>query len=265
MIFEFYINSSLHVALSVYSFIRITEFYFHLPYQEELNYFIFYGTITGYNFVKYAGIAKLHHMSLTKNLRLIQLFSLVCFLLMLFYVTKIDFEILYYFVPFSLLTLFYAVPVFKGLSKNLRSIGTIKIFIIALVWAGVTSLIPLINHDISNGVKTLHFIQRFLFVVVLTLPFDIRDMKYDKKYLQTIPQIIGVERTKKVGFILLLVSVCIEFVITPTPSIKFVYAIIFFTLLFGLQRASIKQQKYYTSFWIEGIPIFWWVLLLFII
>jgi len=54
LVFNFYINSSIHVALAVYALVRITESYFKLPYNENLDYFIFYGTITGYNFIKYA-------------------------------------------------------------------------------------------------------------------------------------------------------------------------------------------------------------------
>ena len=77
---DFYINASIHVALAVYAFVRITEFYLDLSYNESLDFFLFFATITGYNFVKYAGVAKLHHRSLTKNLRVIQLFSLSCFL-----------------------------------------------------------------------------------------------------------------------------------------------------------------------------------------
>lgn len=262
-IFEFYINSSIHVALAVYALLRITEFYYNLPYNEALNYVAFYGTITGYNFVKYAGIAKLHHRSLTKNLRLIQVFSLLSFVLMCYYLTLLDVKVLFYCIPFSLLTLFYAVPVFKGLTKNLRNIGMLKIFIIAVVWTGVTSVLPLIVYKSATINEYLYFIQRFLFVIVLTLPFDIRDMRYDKKSLQTIPQLIGVERTKKFGFVLLLVTLIIEFFVTPNSSFKFSYGIVFFILLILLQRSKIKQSKYYASFLVEAVPIIWFLVLTF--
>ena len=75
IIFNFYINASIHVGFTVYAFVRITEQYFGLSYNGNLNYFIFFGTITGYNFVKYASVAKLHHRRLTKNLKIIQIFS----------------------------------------------------------------------------------------------------------------------------------------------------------------------------------------------
>jgi hypothetical protein len=258
--FGFYINSSLHVALAVYSFVRITEFYFNLPYNEPLSYFIFYGTITGYNFVKYAGIAGLHHLSLTKNLRLIQVFSLLAFLLMIYYAFKLNLNTLSLFLPFGLLTLFYAVPLLKKFSINLRAVASLKIIIIALVWSGVTLLIPLKNENIVIDSKfILSFIQRFLFVIVLTLPFDIRDLQFDKKQLQTIPQLIGIERSKKLGFVLLAITMLIEFLITPNSKFKFVFLMVFIALLFLLQRSKRKQSKYYASFWVEALPVFWWI------
>ncbi|MDY0781113.1 hypothetical protein [Tenacibaculum sp. IB213877] len=264
--FDFYINSSIHVALAVYALVRITELYFGLPYNEPLDYFIFYGSITGYNFVKYAGVAKLHHRSLTKNLRLIQIFSLICFVLMVYYGVQIQFSTLLWFLPFGLLTLFYAIPFLNGLSKNLRNIASLKILVIALVWAGTTVLVPIINAEkLIDSKVILHFIQRLLFVIVLTLPFDIRDLQFDKKDLQTIPQLIGIERAKKFGFILLGLTMLIEFFITPNTDFKTAFLIVFFVLLVLLQRAKRKQTKYYASFWIEAIPIFWWILLLIIV
>ncbi len=169
-IFDFYINASIHVAFAVYAFVRITEMYFNLPYDENLDYFIFYGTITGYNFVKYAGVAKLHHISLTDNLKIIQIFSFFCFLAMCYYASLIDFNTLLFTIPFSLLTILYAVPFLSGFAKNLRQISYLKIIVVALVWAGYTVLLPLFNAKQELDVSTLFFsIQRFLFVIVLIL------------------------------------------------------------------------------------------------
>ncbi len=145
---------------------------------------------------------------------------------------------------------------------NLRSVATLKIIVIAMVWAGVTYFIPIYAVNEFESTKVIFgFFQRFLFVVVLTLPFDIRDLRYDLKYLQTIPQLIGIERTKKVGFVLLALTMLIEFFITPNRIFKFVYLLIFMMLLFFLQRAKRKQSKYYASFWVEGLPVIWWLVL----
>ena len=120
LVFDFYLNASIHVAFSVYAFLRITEIYFDLPYNENLNFFIFFGTITGYNFVKYAGVAKLHHRSLTKGLKIIQVFSFFCFLGLCYYATLISLKTLFFTLPFIVLTILYAVPFLSGFAKNLR-------------------------------------------------------------------------------------------------------------------------------------------------
>ncbi|WP_298780772.1 hypothetical protein [uncultured Polaribacter sp.] len=262
-IFDFYLNASIHVAFSVYAMLRITEIYFNLPYDKNLDYFIFYGTITGYNFVKYAGVAKLHHISLTDNLKIIQIFSFFCFLAMCYYASLIDFKVLLFTIPFSLLTVLYAVPFLRGFAKNLREVSYFKIVIVAIVWAGFTALIPLLNVNIEIDFFTILFvIQRFLFVIILILPFDIRDVKYDAISLQTIPKKIGVEKTKNLGSILLVITLVLEFLIPSDQVTKTPFLLFFFLVIMFLMRAKIDQPKYYSSFLVESLPIVWWFILL---
>ncbi|QXP74275.1 hypothetical protein RRF68_00415 [Tenacibaculum sp. HL-MS23] len=261
-VLDFYINASIHVALAVCAFVKVTELYFGLTYNESLDFFLFFGTITGYNFVKYVGVAKLHHRSLTTHLKIIQIFSLICFLLMCFYAIKLNVKTLLVFVPFGLLTFLYAVPFFSGFQKNLRSIGYLKIIIVAFVWAGATVFLPVYdaNVDLSNQFY-ITIIQRFLLVMVLILPFDIRDVKYDAVSLQTIPKKIGIEKTKKLGYILLVFCLLLEFMIAPNASFRTVFLLIFMTILILLMRSSEKKSKYYSAFIVESIPIVWWLLL----
>jgi hypothetical protein len=262
-ILNFYIYASIHVALAVYSFVRITEIYFGLEYNEALDYFAFYGTITGYNFVKYFGLAKFHHRSLTQNLKIIQIFSFVCFLLMCYYGFQLSLNTLFLFGGFGLLTVLYAIPFLSGFQKNLRNISYLKIIVVAVVWAGVTVIVPIF--DAGESFEThriiLQFAQRFLLVCVLILPFDIRDLSFDAVSLQTIPRKIGVDKTKKLGYVLLLFTLVLEFLISPEANYRNVFLGVFFILLFLLMRATAKQSKYYSSFWVELVPVFWSVVL----
>ena len=263
LLIDFYLNASIHVAFSVYAFLRITELYFELPYNKNLNYFIFFGTISGYNFVKYAGVAKLHHRSLTKDLKIIQVFSFFCFLALLFYASQISLKTHYFTMPFTLLTILYAVPFLSGFEKNLRAVSYLKIIVVAFVWAGFTVLIPLIEvgKEISLEI-VLSLVQRFVIVVVLILPFDIRDVKYDAISLQTIPKKIGVQKTKKLGLMLMIFSLVLEYVHTSNVLVKTPFMIFFFLLIVLLMRAKTYQSKYFSSFWVELLPIVWWLLLL---
>jgi hypothetical protein len=262
-ILDFYLNASIHVALAVYALVRITEMYFQLPYNENLDYFIFYGTITGYNFVKYAGVAKLHHISLTNDLKIIQIFSFFCFLAMCYYGYLIEVKTLLFSIPFTLLTVLYAVPFLSGFDKNLREISYLKIIVVAVVWAGYTVLLPLFDSGKEFTMSVFFYaIQRFLIVAVLILPFDIRDVKFDAISLQTIPKKIGVEKTKKLGLTVLVFTLVFEFMSSSEIVTKAPFMLFFFMVIIFLMRAKTNQPKYYSSFLVESLPIVWWFILL---
>ena len=261
--FDFYINASIHVALSVYAFIKITEAYLDLNSNSNLSFFIFFGTITGYNFVKYAGVAKLHHRSLTKGLKNIQVFSFFAFIAFCYFGYHLSLKTIVYTIPFSLLTILYAVPFLSGFEKNLRAISYLKIIVVALVWSAFSVLIPVldINEPISINIVLL-ILQRFLIVIVLILPFDIRDVRFDAISLQTIPKKIGIQKTKKLGLLLLILSLIIEYFISTSILLKTPFMFFFFLTIFLLMRAKINQTKYFSSFWVESLPILWWLILL---
>ena len=155
----------------------VTYLYLNNTLDKEVLLFTFFATITGYNFIKYAGVAKWHHRSLTRSLRAIQLFSLGCFLGMCFYGWQLSFATLKILGLLGLLTVLYALPIFSN-RRNLRSLKGLKIYTIAVVWAGVSVLIPAVEAglvlDTSIWVLT---IQRFIYVVIITIPFEIRDLK----------------------------------------------------------------------------------------
>mgnify|MGYP000147374017 CR=1 FL=1 len=268
-LFDFYLNSSIHVALAVYALSWITLIEFDLKYDEVILYFIFYATITGYNFVKYFGLAKFHHRSLATWLKIIQVFSLLCFLLLCYYAIRLETITLVYLAGFGLVTFFYAIPFLPrnlliDSNQNLRSISGLKIYVIALVWSGVTVCIPLINNRYTIDLDVLSSaIQRFILVIVLMLPFEIRDMRYDSVKLSTIPQRIGVKQTKIIGVLLLLVFFFLEYFKNIVDAERLIcLLIVTVTTVILLLFSKENQNKYYSAFWVESIPIWWLVLLL---
>ncbi len=262
-ILNFYINSSIHVALAVVSLGIITMFNFEIPIDVNRCLFMFFGTITGYNIVKYAGIAGLHHSSLAKNLRLIQIFSLLIFVALFLIIFYLSLTVIIFAAIMGLFTLLYVQPFF-GAGRNLRSLTGVKIYVIAFVWSGVTVLIPLLgNIDLMQWDVLLELLQRFLFVFALTLPFEIRDLKFDMARLNTVPQILGVRKTKVIGVLTLLAIILIEFLKTKSNFMSEMVLIFIGVLLSILITSSrIRQAKFYSSLWVEGIPIIWCLLLL---
>lgn len=268
-IFNFYIDSSIHVALAVFALSWVTLLEFGIPYDRAVLYFIFFASITGYNFVKYFGLARFHHRSLTNWLKLIQVFSLMCFIGMCYFALKLELISLVVILGFGVVTFLYAIPflpnkILYDKHKNLRNVSGLKVYIIALVWAGVTVVLPLLNNHVplDTNVVVTGF-QRFVFVTVLMFPFEIRDLNYDSLKLATIPQQIGIKNTKMVGVLLLMLFFLLEF-LKPQLNVEHTVSMLitmFVTLMF-LIFANRNQGRYYSSFWVEGIPLVWLLLLL---
>ncbi|GAA0747245.1 hypothetical protein [Gaetbulibacter jejuensis] len=268
-IFDFYINSSIHVALSVFSLAWITLLEFELPYDKNVLFFIFFASITGYNFVKFFGLAKFHHRSLATWLKYIQLFSLVCFLLMCYYVLQLEQTTLVYISVFGVVTFLYAIPflpkkIFLDEKQNLRSLSGLKVYVIALVWCGVTVFLPLANADfLMNWDVSITAIQRFVFVLVLMLPFEIRDLQYDSVKLATIPQQIGVKKTKLIGVLLLMVFFFLDYLKDDMQLMNLLVLLVITAItLLSVVLAKKEQSKYYSAFFVEGIPVLWLLLIL---
>jgi hypothetical protein len=260
-LFKFYIDSSIHVALAVCALCAISSYFLEVELPSKLLGFVFFSTITGYNFVKYAGIAKLHHRSLTNNLKIIQVFSFACFIVLFVLAFFQTFQTLLISGVLGLFTALYAIP-FLPQQKNLRSLKSIKIFVIALVWAGTSCLLPLKNLNyIFNSEIILHLIQVFVFVLALIIPFEIRDLNYDKLALKTFPQLIGIKKTKIAGYLLLLVFIVLGYTINNEKFVFIPTLIIAIITAFAIVFSTKKQSQYYASFWVEAIPIVWLILL----
>jgi hypothetical protein len=163
----------------------------------------------------------------------------------------------------------YTLPFFPN-RKNARNWAGVKIYIVALCWVGVTVVLPVLNEGIEIGIDFfIVAIQRFILIFVLVLIFEIIDLTNDDPHLQTVPQQIGVKRTKELGFLMLILFYGLEiFNININDNFNNQYLALLLSLIITivialfLAFANEKQSKYYTSFWVESIPIVWGLLLL---
>lgn len=261
---DFYIDSSIHVALSCYALVRMTQHIFQIEDSQHMPYFAFFGTIVGYNFVKYDALARTKKINMGRHLIAIVILSFIAFLGAVISFYKLERSTQVVSIAFLALTLLYTLPFFPNKS-NARNWKGIKIFIVAFCWVGVTLILPVLDAGIT---LTSDFYwkcaQRFLLLFVLITIFEIIDLKTDDPNLQTVPQKIGVIRTKIIGLILLLVFYCLEYLQSQIQITQLVSnAILVIAMALFLGFASENRSKYYTSFWAESIPIFWWLLLLF--
>lgn len=256
VVFKFYITSSIHVALSVVSLSIISFLKFNIEIDYALIAFIFLATITGYNFVKYAPVAKLHHRSLTHHLRIIQVFSLICFFALLVSCFYLKVEVFLLSIILGLFNLFYAIPL---TNRNLREIPLIKIFIIASIWTIVTVILPFFYAEANTSFNQqwqIESAERFLMVCLLMVPFEIRDYPFDKTYLKTIMSVFGLRTLKVISVLLIIVLLSLRLWLSEGDSYLF-YIIMYFSLAICILASKTKQKAYFASFWVEALPIFW--------
>ena len=252
------------MALAVCSLTYITILEFNIPLDNTVFYFVFFASVTGYNFVKYFGVVKFYHVNLTRWIKWIQVFAMICFILTCYFGFHLRLRTLAFTIILALITFLYAVPflpkkkLFKE-NKSLRNIGGLKIFLIAVVWCGVTVFIPIVNNDSVIDINIfLTVVQRFLFVIMLMLPFEIRDLQFDSLKLYTIPQRLGLTGTKVLGIAIGLLMFSLEFLKSERAftSVLILLGIDILTVLLILFSKE-NQGKYYSSFWVEGVPILW--------
>ena len=268
-LFNFYINASVHVALAVCALVFVTCVELQLALGYKLLFFVFFATVSGYNFVKFFGLARFHHRRLAHWLKVIQVFSCLCFLFMLYFLFQLQINTLYVVFGLAVITFLYAIPFLPkhfliDEQQNLRAISGVKIYIIAFVWSVVVVLLPVVNAGLDIDFNLLvMLLQRFLLVFVLMLPFEIRDLNYDSVKLATIPQKIGIKKTKTIGVSVLLLCLLLLFFRTNMQFlIVWSYGLVSVLVFFCLITSRQIQSKYFCSFWVESIVIFWFLFLL---
>ena len=84
----------------------------------------------------------------------------------------------------------------------MRELPYLKIHLIALTWTGVIIAFPILNEGLDTESAAVLF-AHYCYVLAVTIPFDIRDLKFDKKEHNTIPQTTGIKPSKALSLILL--------------------------------------------------------------
>ncbi len=265
-LFDFYLQGSLHVALSVYALVRITERVLGLPHDPYVAWFGFFGTVVGYNFVKYDAIARSGKSrqvgEMPFEIRVFISLSTIAFAGACYCFLHLEPTTKWLSALCVAITALYTLPFFPN-RKSARSWAGLKIYIVALCWVGVTVVMPVLNAAMP---LTADFyivcVKRFILIVVLLFIFEIIDLAWDDPHLKTVPQQIGVANTKKLGVLLMILFLILELFQLDESFPRFAASV----ALLGVTSAMLyfadpSRSRYYTTFWAESIPILWWAML----
>ena len=255
--FDFYIKSSLHLGICVICLYLVNV----LKHDIEVDYliitFLFSSTIIVYNFIKYG--YNLPNYSTLKNsvLKTITFLSFLCGFALIYTLFFLKFYTLLFGTFLFFICILYVFPM--GNSKlNFRNLSKVKLFLVAFCWSASTVFLPLIENGLNNYYFTLIFsFQIFFLVIIYTIPFEIRDLHKDSIELQTIPQIFGIKKSKNICYCLIIVFSLLSFINSGFVA-NFLSDIILSIILFFIVYITKKNQsKYFSSFWVESVPVYW--------
>ena len=240
LILDFYINTSIHVAVAVFSLVQITKLQLNISTNLSLDYFIFFGTIFGYNFLKYFQVFFNRIFTFKKNSGIFFI-SLISFFGMIFYFFRLSSNIEIEFLKIGLLILIY---------PFIRKYGFLKMIFVSFC----LTLITVYTVNLGNLVYWFYLIQRFLIIFCLLIPLEICDLEIDSRTIITLPSIIGIQNLKNLGYCLLSLFSFLIIRFSFCHSINIVIAIVSAIAIF---LSNEKRSKYFTNFWVESLPVFW--------
>lgn len=155
----------------------------------------------------------------------------------------------------AVVAVLYVSPIFPS-HKRLRDYNFLKIFMIAFCWAWLCTYIPLRLQGLPF--KEVLGIEKFFFILAITLPFDFRDLDLDtRQTVKTLVSYLGYKRSMALAILLLFSSLIIMWIVTMYLSV--VEEVVFYGMLLAyfiisplLAKAFKPHSDYYYTFLIDG-------------
>tara|TARA_B110000196_G_C21065400_1_gene624593 strand:- start:122 stop:1021 length:900 start_codon:yes stop_codon:yes gene_type:complete len=265
-ILDFLVVSNLYVATGTFSLTWLSlQFYDNS--NLELPFFVFFSTLFAYNFMRLVRLQpmlkegdSIRHKSIFKYRVFLWVLCVVSGVCAFLFFLKVDDFVLYTLLFMGLISVAYSLPVYKknGSWLCLRDVPSIKIILIAFVWAVVTSIFPMQVSGVP--INWLKVLERFLFVFAITIPFDIRDLRFDALNLYTIPQVFGIKNARYIGMLSLLFAEGILFYeyffleVYPFYSALAIYLVYELSVLLVYKSHPYMPERYFTL-GVEGASI----------
>jgi 4-hydroxybenzoate polyprenyltransferase len=207
---EFVLFGSIFIGLCVVALCIETNLLLHVPLNTCSFYcFVFGATLVQYNLhylFKTTAVNNsqrlawsfknktIHKVLLSTGITLI-LFSFVSFRLHHFIILAV----------LALIAFLYSFPVIPfGKRKRIKDYGFLKIITLALMWTLVTVWFPVSNLVFERNLFVFVFLKRFVFMFVLCLMFDIRDIEIDRKEnIKTLAVFLGKKKSYLTAYLFL--------------------------------------------------------------
>lgn len=195
-----------------------------------------------------------HFIWIQKNTNLIYGLMFFSALFSLYFTVQLQISSWILIAASGLVSLFYSGN-WGRLDFNLRKIPFIKIYLIAFSWATMTVLLPWSEMGFKQTVDHLLLYTTVVFIVTgATIPFDIRDLKFDQVKQKTIPQILGVENAKFLAISLVVLGVVMFTFLSQTFHL-YIFYLSALVLVLLIYFSNSERKSTYFSLGVEGALI----------
>lgn len=204
------VYSNLFVSLCITLLAHQTFLILQIPQAESFNVLalIFCSTFFTYNFQRIYRLRSVELLGkligirlgwIIRNRKRLFFASVLSLILSIYFLFQLSLNVFLLIIPLALFSVLYVIPVFPQ-KKAIRDLPFAKIFVISIVWSVVMVAIPVVNFSGFEGLTNSSFLmlllEQFLFILAITLPFDVRDLRYDmESNIKTIPSYIGIKNT----------------------------------------------------------------------
>jgi 4-hydroxybenzoate polyprenyltransferase len=216
---EFILFSSIFIAACAVALCIETNLLLHLPLNTISFYcFVFGATLAQYNLhylVKKSAVENSQRLAWSlRNKSLHKILLSIGVILILF--SFLSFR-LHHFIILGIIgaiAFLYSFPVIPlGKKKRIKDYGFVKIITLALIWTLVTVWFPVVNFSFEKNIFAFVFLKRFVFMFVLCLLFDVRDIEIDREeHINTVAVILGKKKSYYVAYISLLVFIILSLI-----------------------------------------------------
>ncbi|MEO8719747.1 MAG: UbiA family prenyltransferase [Ginsengibacter sp.] len=249
--FEFILFTSIFVAGCAIALCMETNLLLGVPYNNFSFYaFVFGATIVQYNLhyiVKKVAAQNSERLRWTKKNKNVHLILLIAgsFLMV---ISLFSFHLEHFFILFILgcISFLYSFPFLPfGSKKRIKDYGVLKIITLALLWTLVTVWFPVSGRAYDTGLYTFIFIKRFIFIFILCLLFDMRDIEVDRsEKINTLAVVLGRKKSYTLSYVLLFVFVLLSIAqYFYLPQMEFLVAMLFSAVVTLITIVSTKKTN----------------------
>ena len=256
ILFKVYVLVNVHVAVAVVAMYYIAACLTGRPFRLSIALFLFGLTLSGYTLMRLMALD--YHRPAVQWFygrwkTTVYLLATAGILVAAYAYLQLNAtQQLFVFVPVILSGFYNLRPGNRWLAW--REVAFVKIGLVAVVWAMLTVLMPALPGWDRDDIFVSFFV--FLWVLLLIIPFDMRDLALDDASLRTLPQIFKrhtIWIAVGLGMLMLFLLLQITRSGTPVFHITALADLLSITAVFGARKYG--KNFYYAAFWVEGIPV----------